>query len=56
VTCRLPSDDERETLRTDGEPVLVIWRRCYNQHRKIMEANKRIVVSGRQEVICRYGR
>jgi GntR family transcriptional regulator len=56
VSSRAPSADERETLKTQDDAVLVIWRRCYNQDRKIMEANRRIVVSSRQEVVYRYGR
>jgi GntR family transcriptional regulator len=56
VTCRAPSPEERDILQTDDDAVLVVWRRCYNQDQKIMEANNRVIVSSRQEVIYRYGR
>ncbi|MGH3818199.1 MAG: UTRA domain-containing protein [Pseudonocardiaceae bacterium] len=55
VTCRLPSDDERERLEIDvNQPVLVLWRRCYDQRDHILDLTHRIVVGDRQELLYRY--
>jgi GntR family transcriptional regulator len=55
VTCRLPYKDEQERLEiTATEPVLVLWRRCYDQHGRILDLTHRVVVGDRQELVYRY--
>lgn len=55
VTCRLPHDEEREKLEIDvNQPVLVLWRRCYDQRDHILDLTHRIVVGDRQELVYRY--
>ncbi|MBV8539864.1 MAG: UTRA domain-containing protein [Pseudonocardiales bacterium] len=55
VTCRLPSDDEREKLKIDmNQPVLVLWRRCYDQLDHILDLTHRIVVGDRHELVSQY--
>jgi GntR family transcriptional regulator len=55
VTCRLPDDEEQEKLQiTATEPVLVLWRRCYDQHGRILDLTHRIVVGDRHELVYRY--
>ncbi len=55
VTCRLPSPSEREQLRLRADqPVLNVWRRCYDQHGRILEVTYRVVVGDRNELIYRY--
>jgi GntR family transcriptional regulator len=55
ITCRLPSPTEREQLQLRADqPVLSVWRRCYDQHGRILEATYRIVVGDRHELIYRY--
>lgn len=55
VTCRLPSDEEQEKLEIDAnQPVLVLWRRCYDQRDHILDLTHRIVVGDRQELVYRY--
>jgi GntR family transcriptional regulator len=55
VTCRLPDEEEQEQLEiTSTDPVLVLWRRCYDQHGRILDLTHRIVVGNRHELIYRY--
>jgi GntR family transcriptional regulator len=55
VTCKLPDSAEREALEAaDGQPVLVVWRRCYNQRGKTLEVTHRVIVPARQQLIYRY--
>jgi GntR family transcriptional regulator len=56
VTCRLPLASERETLQIEPhQPVLVLWRRGYNQHDHIVEVTNRIIVGDRHELVYTYG-
>jgi GntR family transcriptional regulator len=55
VTCRLPYDEEQEELELDeDQPVLVLWRRCYDQRDYILDLTHRIVVGDRQDLVYRY--
>lgn len=55
VTCRLPDSREQETLEIAGNlPVLVVWRRCYDQAGKILEVTNRVIAGHRQQLIYRY--
>jgi len=55
VTCRLPGDREQEILGVGpGQPVLVVWRRCYDQAGKILEVTNRVIAGNRQQLIYRY--
>lgn len=55
VTCRPPNDREQEKLQIDmNQPVLVLWRRCYDQRDHILEVTHRIVVGERHELVYRY--
>ncbi|MDQ3761203.1 MAG: UTRA domain-containing protein [Actinomycetota bacterium] len=55
VTCRLPNEEERETLEIDmNQPVLVLWRRAYHQNNRILDLTHRIVVGNRHELVYRY--
>lgn len=55
VTCRLPHNEERETLGIDtNQPVLVLWRRAYGQNNRILDLTHRIVVGNRHELVYRY--
>lgn len=57
VTCRLPRSDEQETLDINADqPVLTLWRRCYDQDSRILEVTHRVVVGDRHELVYRYGR
>ena len=49
------------TADTDGAPVetndvgvLILWRRCYDQHGRILDLAHRAVVGERHELIYRY--
>lgn len=55
VTCRLPSPEEQAQLDVGPhQPVLDVWRRCYDQHDRIVEVTNRVVVGERHELIYRY--
>ncbi|MGH3575859.1 MAG: UTRA domain-containing protein [Pseudonocardiaceae bacterium] len=55
VTCRLPYNEEREKLVIDmNQPVLVLWRRAYDQNNRILDLTHRIVVGDRHELVYRY--
>lgn len=55
VACRAPSRAERATLEIkSSQPVLILWRRCYDQHGKILEVTNRVVVGDRHELVYRY--
>lgn len=55
VTSRLPTASEQEQLQVRADqPVLSVWRRCYDQHNRILEVTYRVVVSDRHELIYRY--
>jgi GntR family transcriptional regulator len=55
VTCRLPDEEEQKLLGiTETEPVLVLWRRCYDQHGRILDLTHRVVVGNRHELVYRY--
>lgn len=56
VTCRMPRDDEQQTLEIGADrPVLTLWRRAYGQTGRIIEATHRVVVGDRHELLYRYG-
>lgn len=55
VTCRLPNEEERKKLEIDvNQPVLVLWRRAYDQNNRILDLTHRIVVGNRHELVYRY--
>ena len=55
VTCRLPTEEEREKLEIDtSQPVLVLWCRAYDQNNRILDLTHRIVVGDRNELVYRY--
>lgn len=55
VTCRLPTEEEREKLEIDtSQPVLVLWRRSYDQNNRILDLTHRVVVGDRHELVYRY--
>lgn len=57
VTCRLPRAEEQQTLEiNEDQPVLTLWRRCYDQASRILEVTHRVVVGDRHELVYRYGR
>lgn len=57
VVCRLPNEHEQETLQVDAtQPVLDVWRRCYDQRDRVLEVTRRIVVGGRHELVYHYAR
>jgi GntR family transcriptional regulator len=52
VTCRLPDEAEQKQLEiTEMQPVLILWRRCYDQHGRILDLTHRAVVGERHELI-----
>ncbi|WP_168801525.1 UTRA domain-containing protein [Glycomyces buryatensis] len=56
VSCRLPRPQEQEALEVDAsQPVLVTWRRCYNQRERIMEVTNRTIVGDRHDLVYRFG-
>ena len=55
VACRLPDKREQEVLEIGlNQPVLVVWRRCYDQAGQILEVNHRVIAADRQQLIYRY--
>lgn len=55
VTCRRALHDESERLElATGDPVLTIWRRCYDQHGRVVEVTFRVIPGDRLEQIYRY--
>ncbi|ADP82625.1 GntR family transcriptional regulator [Pseudofrankia inefficax] len=55
VTERVATSDERSRLGLSrGAHVLLIWRRCYNQDQRILEATRRAIRSDRSPVVYRY--
>ncbi|HET9257200.1 MAG TPA: GntR family transcriptional regulator [Pseudonocardiaceae bacterium] len=55
VTCRLPTKEEQGRLEIDtNQPVLVLWRRAYDQNNHILDLTHRVVVGDRQELVYRY--
>lgn len=56
VSARMPSARERERLELDEEhPVMVIWRRCFEQTGgRVVEVTHRVVVPVRQSLVYRY--
>ena len=55
VTCRLPDEAEQKQLEiTEMQPVLILWRRCYDQHGRILDLTHRAVVGERHELVYRY--
>ena len=55
VTCRLPDEREQKQLEiTPAQPVLVLWRHCYDQHGRILDLTHRVVVGERHELVYRY--
>ena len=55
VTCRLPDEAEQQQLEiTETQPVLILWRRCYDQHGRILDLTHRAVVGERHELVYRY--
>jgi GntR family transcriptional regulator len=56
VTCRLPTQAERETLDIEAsQPVLITWRRGYDQDNRIVEVTHRVIVGDRHELVYTYG-
>jgi GntR family transcriptional regulator len=56
VTCRLPRPHEQEALEIEAsQPVLLTWRRCYNQRERIMEVTNKVIVGERHDVVYRFG-
>jgi GntR family transcriptional regulator len=55
VTCRraLPHECERLEVAA-GDPVLTIWRRCYDQSDRVVEVTFRVIPGDRLEQIYRY--
>lgn len=55
VTERPATADERARLElAEGQHVLLIWRRCYNQDDRILEVTRRAIRSDRSPVVYRY--
>jgi len=55
VTCRLPDEREQKQLEiTPAQPVLVLWRRCYDQHGRILDLTHRVIVGEHHELVYRY--
>lgn len=55
VTCRLPEPDEQTRLQIAAdEPVLDVWRRCYDQTDRVLEVTRRIIAGERHELIYNY--
>ncbi len=55
VTERPATADERSRLGLpDGQHVLLIWRRCYNQDDRVLEVTRRAIRSDRSPVVYRY--
>ncbi len=55
VTCRRALPVESERLELDaGDPVLTIWRRCYDQNDRVVEVTFRVIPGDRLEQIYRY--
>lgn len=55
VSCRLPAPTEQESLDlASGHPVLDVWRRCYDQHDRVVEVTNRVIAGGRNELVYRY--
>lgn len=55
VTCRLATTREQERLEINGrQPVVVLWRRSYDQHGSILDLTHRVVVGDRHELVYRY--
>ncbi|MGH3590927.1 MAG: UTRA domain-containing protein [Pseudonocardiaceae bacterium] len=55
MTCRLPTEEEQEKLEIDmSRPVLVLWRRAYDQNNRILDLTRRIVVGNRHEFAYQY--
>jgi len=55
VTCSLPGGAEQQALDIGpDQPVLEVWRRCYDQSGKILEVTRRVIAADRQQLIYRY--
>jgi GntR family transcriptional regulator len=55
ISCRLPDADEQRRLEIKrDQPVLVIWRRCYDREDEVLEVTNRIIVGSRHELTFRY--
>jgi GntR family transcriptional regulator len=55
VSCRLPAPTEQDKLElAPDHPVLDVWRRCYDQHDRVVEVTNRVIAGGRNELIYRY--
>lgn len=55
VTCRRALPDECERLELGvNDPVLTIWRRCYDQADRVVEVTFRVIAGDRLEQIYRY--
>lgn len=55
VSCRLPSLTEQEKLQIQpDQPVLTVWRRCYDQQDRVLEVTHRVIAAHRHELIYRY--
>ena len=47
-----PDEAEQKQLEiTEMQPVLILWRRCYDQHGRILDLTHRAVVGERHELI-----
>jgi GntR family transcriptional regulator len=55
VSSRLPSPTEQDQLQIQpDQPVLTVWRRCYDQHDRVLEVTCRVIAAHRHELIYRY--
>lgn len=55
LTCRLPDPNEQTRLEIGpDQPVLDVWRRCYDETDRILEVTRRIIVGERHELIYNY--
>jgi GntR family transcriptional regulator len=56
VNARLALPPEQQVLEVGpDQPVLTLWRPCYDQHDRVIEVTHRVIVGGRHELIYRYG-
>ena len=46
--------EQKQLEITPAQPVLVLWRHCYDQHGRILDLTHRVVVGERHELVYRY--
>jgi GntR family transcriptional regulator len=55
VTCRRPTAEECQRLDlAPDDPVMNVWRRCYDQTDRVVEVTFRVIPGDRQELLYRY--